>query len=123
MNMIEDTGWIDLTLTSDFKNYNNNNNNRVRYRKCGQVVQIIGIVSPTKELEANAPETTIGTLPENFRPVISVSRICQGSGTNIWLLIITLDGRVTLSRYRNETGYNNVGTSAWITLSETFLAN
>lgn len=62
---IKDTGWINATLTSDFKAYNNNNSNQPCYRKIGKIVEICGVVSPTASISANETKT-IFTLPERI---------------------------------------------------------
>lgn len=105
-----DSKWNNGTLSDNFTAYNNNANNNPKYRKIGKIVELRGIISPansTNELNsASEIEILNDPLPEEYRPSLPVYRICQGTKTNIWLLIIKTDGRVFAARYRSETEYS-----------------
>ncbi len=121
--MVEDSGWKTATLSSSFKAYNDTASNTPQYRKVGKTVEIRGLVSPKTEISGGATEYTIFTLPSGFRPSKQITKICQGSTRNVWLITINTDGVVEFSRHRDETGYTNATTTAWLLFSETFLVD
>lgn len=116
-----DSGWIRPELTSDFSDYSSAQ--YARYRKIGNIVQVSGAVQPTVSIEGGIDSITMFTLPDGYRPSVNNTFICQGSGSAIWLLAISQDGVVTFSRYRNETGYINATTDAWLTFSATYFVD
>lgn len=96
---IADTGWIDLKWTSDFENYNNYSDVNPQYRRIGKEVYLRGVATPAEDIPGSATEITMFNLPEGVRPSKDVSKICQGTGKNTWLLMVNTDGKVTFSRY------------------------
>lgn len=96
---IADTGWIDLEWTSDFENYNNYSGVNPQYRRIGKEAYLRGVATPTEDIPGSATEITMFNLPEGVRPSRDVSKICQGTGKNTWLLTVNTDGRVAFSRY------------------------
>ena len=113
---VEDTGWVDATLTEDFKLYNDTS--KCHYRKVGNQVSIQFVLSPAKadNVLNSATETTAFNLPEKFRPPISLNTVCQGSGTNIFLVGVNTSGNVNIYRYRNSSTYSSTppSTTAWL---------
>ena len=106
---IADSGWKNLTLASDFKLYTNSS---ARYRKIGNLVELRGVIAPTKSISADSL-TVAFTLPSGYRPSSLVSDICQGSGSNRWLLSIEASGNAVVSRY-GITEYIAIPTTAWL---------
>ena len=117
---LNDSGWIEATLTSNFTNYSTNTT--PEYRKTGKQVEIRGVVKPTATITASNTGVTIFTLPEGYRPTKTVFEICQGSGRNVWLLNINTNGTVTISRY-GTTSNIDITASAWLCFNKTFLIN
>lgn len=116
---LDDTGWIDATLTSDFKAYGNVSSNNPQYRKKNGVVYIRGCVSPSTELEASATGKVIFTLPTGYRTSYGIVKICQGSGKNVWCLAVNTNGTVTIARY-GTTANAKVPTTAWLPFEISF---
>lgn len=116
---LDDTGWIDATLTNDFIPYANNSDNKPKYRKKNGVVYIRGCVSPSTELEASATGKVIFTLPTGYRTTYGIVKICQGSGKNVWCLAVNTNGTVTISRY-GTTANAKVPTTAWLPFEISF---
>ena len=114
--------WTNVTLTSQFKPYNNVTSNTPRYCKSGQTVELQGIVSPSSEITGSDTQYTIFTLPSGYRPSKQIYRLCQGSSKRNWLMTITTNGDVTFSRY-GVSSYENASTSAWLPFGTTFLVN
>ena len=119
--MVEDSGWQTLTLTSDFKAYENVNDNIPKYRKVGQLVEIMGVVAPTSEIPSGTNKT-IAILPEGYRPAINRFFICQGSGRNIWTLYVYTNGNIIFARY-GSSAYAAASTSVWLPFNATFLVD
>ena len=121
-----DTGWIPLTLNSNFKNYNNISTNSPEYRKIGKTVQIRGQLSPAEEsVIANGVEVTAITLPREIVPSKSLYRIGQGSVRNIFMYSVKYDtGNFTIGRYRTTDSYpTTVATTAWLPFDITYMVD
>jgi hypothetical protein len=73
---------------------------------------------------SSATEVPVCTIPEGFRPPTMVGVLCQGSGTNLWMLRVNTNGNVTMSRYRNAAGtYQQVSSSSWFPFSATWIVS
>lgn len=109
-----DTGWIQMQLTSSFKNYSDQS--KQEYRRIGKEVYLRGVMSPAARIPGSVNEVTITTLPEGFRPTRSESQLCQGSMKNTWNLTVNPDGAVAFSRY-GTTSTAAAEPSAWLPFS------
>lgn len=112
---IDDTGWIDLSLGSDFTSYSDGQ--KPRYRKIGKMVEIVGAVKPIKDLTFSSASDnySISTIPENIRPSEQSTTLCQGSSNYTWTLVVRTDGILRMERHRNGSGsYVNATTSNWL---------
>lgn len=119
LSKIEDSGWINLTLTSDFTAYNSNN--APKYRKIGNIVTLRGAVKPTDEITGSSGYTIIANLPTGFRPSGDNVYVCQGSGMNRWTLAVSSNGDIGVERY-GTTAIANIPTNAWLPFAVTFFA-
>lgn len=111
---LADTGWIQMQLTSSFKNYSDQS--KQEYRRIGKEVYLRGVMSPAAKIPGSVNEVTITTLPEGFRPARSEGQVCQGSMKNTWYLSVNPDGAVAFSRY-GTTSTANAEPSAWLPFS------
>lgn len=118
---VADTGWQEVTFTSNFKAYSDATS--VYYRKIGKLVQICGSASPTKELTSDTSKIDMATLPEGFRPNTDLVSVCQGSGTNIWTCRITAAGVLSAERYRSGNTYVNMTTGNWLPINMTYFVD
>lgn len=109
-----DTGWIQMQLTSSFKNYSDQS--KQEYRRIGKEVYLRGVMSPAATIPGSVNEVTITTLPEGFRPTRSEGQLCQGSMKNTWYLSVNPDGAVAFSRY-GTTSTAAAEPSAWLPFS------
>jgi hypothetical protein len=116
---LDDSGWKNATLTSNFNAYSNISSNTPQYRKVGNIVEIRGVVSPKSNLTGSTTGVTIFTLPTGYRPSNAIFEICQGSGKNVWLLTINSNGTVQFSRYGTNANAT-ASTSAWLCFNKTF---
>lgn len=116
---INDSGWIKAELTENFKPYNDNTNNNPQYRKVGKIVEIVGIISPTKTIIGSATTIPIFYLPEGFHPHRNKYTICQGTGVNKWLLTVDGSGGVNFSRY-GISDWADASTTVWLPFTFSF---
>lgn len=115
---ITDSGWIDAILTDNFVVYSTAY--KPLYRKIGNMVEITGVVKPKSQISAGSTTIPIFYLPEGYRPNRNRYMVCQGSGSNKWLLTIIADtGAVTCARY-GTTEYIDIPTTAWLPFNITF---
>ena len=98
-----DSGWIDLSLTGNF--YNFDSNNRVQYRKVGKTIYVTGF--PVLNAYPSAlSELIIGTLPADYRPIRDVSFLCElKDDAKLWTCTVKSNGDVTFNRLRDSAGF------------------
>lgn len=118
-NKCKKSGWINANLQTPFESYMGSS--PVRYRKVGNVVEVLGIVSVTSELESSNINHTMFTVDNGYRPTDTLSILCQGSGVESWLLTVGSDGKISASRYRDASGYKKFGVGIWLPFHVTFL--
>ena len=122
-----DSGWIDAqsVMSDSFTCYNTN---FPKYRKRGNVVQVVGSVKPTATITGSNTRNVILTLPAGYRPPYEIINVMQGSGNAVWECAVLTNGNVCMSRYRNHTittlgGFSDVTASAWLPFSVMFFVN
>ena len=116
-----DSGWKKAILTDNFVPYSTNADTTPIYRKNGNNVEIKGSVKPIPGLTNSSTKIEIFTLPPGFRPsLIGLSTICQGSGNNVWLLSVEVDGKVTFSRYRSGDNVPALNGNEWLPFNISF---
>lgn len=119
-NIVDET-WHQLTLTENFKAYNDVSGNIPKYKKVGNVVTIIGVVTPTAALPHLNNGYQIATgLPSDCRPPTAYRTVCAGSGVNKWILNVNTTGTLGISRY-GVTEDSDIGLNAWLPFSVTYL--
>ena len=110
---IADTGWVDLEFSSNFENHGGTASNNPKYRKIGNVVMLQGIATPVAKTPADSSELELFTIPEEIRPSKEFYQLCQGTGTNKWLLTVNTNGAVTFSRY-GTTDWASANPGNWL---------
>lgn len=120
--MVEDTGWQNLTLDSKFHAYNDTAANTPECRKVGNVVYVRGVIAPVSNLDADS-NTVFTTLPSGYRPSKEVHCLCQGTAAKIWLLTIYTNGNMSLAGYRNGYILGAVYADEWFPFDFTFLVD
>lgn len=112
-----DSGWHTLTLASGWTAYAASQT--PKYRKVGNVVEVVGTLKPTEQIAASG--AVIGTLPKGCKPQIAQYTLHQGSGMNRWLLLADTNGNLSVSRY-GTTAETAIPSGTWMPFSVTFLA-
>ena len=119
-NFTVDSEWVNLTLDADFKCYNDLEINHPRYKVSGNVVTVIGAVSPLVGFTSSAtPVTFASGIPAQYRPQIGQIFVCQGSGMNRWECQVRTSGELTVARY-GITEATTVSNTAWLPFSCTY---
>ena len=109
---VYDSGWIEPKLLNGAITPALASKGKVRYRKNGNLVQIIGSVKGITQA------TAIFTLPEGFRPIARIDNIVAQSGTRWFRLNIGTNGNVT-----TETSSDDYNKDRWIALDCMFLVD
>lgn len=81
------------------------------------MVELKGTVAPVAEVTGPAK---IFTLPTGFRPAASITKLCQGSGANKWLMQVEADGSVKADRY-GTTSAGAFPAGAWMPFHAIFI--
>ena len=119
-----DGGWqYTGGYSEDFTQYNNDEVTMPKYRKIGRIVEMRGVVRPTKVIAGSTTHYEIFTLKEGYRPSGYIYQNCRGNYTHSWLLTIAPSGRVSFSRYGNGSTYLEVDTSTWLPFQITFFVD
>ena len=118
-----DADWVDMTLSSSFKCYEDDIENQPKYRNVGGVVTIKGVIAPISEYTSSNDYVVFASgIPKDLRPLTNQHFVCQGSQMNHWLCTIRTNGNVCISRY-GTTEYASVPTSAWLPFTCTYQIN
>ena len=118
LDSLEDSGWQEAEILSPFKMYGETGG--IWYRKIGKWVEISGIVSTQSSFQSSITEQNMCILPEGYRPNTAFYTLCQGSGRNIWLLTVRINGAVQFSRYHVLDTYPTVAKNVWLPVHTTF---
>ena len=115
----------DGTWNSGFNNYNDNVDNRPMCTKYGNVVDFVGIASPSNDkVLAGGSNANLFTLPSDYRPSRDRVIMCQGSGRCIFTMWIRKTGLVEIGRYRDPASSSyptSVSTNTYLAISATFM--
>lgn len=93
-NSLNGDNWNIANILGQFVEYEENN---VCYKKSGNVVSIVGSISPISDIENSEEEIIIFNLPNNYRPSQDLSFVVLGD--NCWLLTVKTSGDITFSKY------------------------
>ena len=114
------TSWRTLTRTSGFSAYDADGSNEPKYRVSGTMVNVKGVLTPIGTMTSSTTGIKMASgIAEAFRPKELTTFICQGSGTNRWLLTINTSGELLVSRY-GTNDYVNIPAGAWLTFNVTY---
>ena len=109
--LFEDSGELPLSIASGFTFYNSQS--ECWYRKIGKIVEINASLKPTADISNGGNDKVMFTIPAGFRPKANVDTVCQGSGSNKWLLIILANGTGIIERY-GTTSSITVPSGCWL---------
>ena len=118
--IIVDAEWVDLTIASGFALYNGTVANKPMCKVTGNVVTVMGILSPTAEFTSSTSGVTIASgIPANMRPSVNLQFVCQGSSMNRWTCSVTTSGTVTIARYGTSAA-SAVPVGIWLPFCVTY---
>ena len=117
--LLTDSGWKTCTLSSGYAVYASGTTLRVK--KVGKMVHATGIFKNNNTLSASS-YVQFATLPLGYRPSQEQVKVCQGSDMNRWLLRITADGAMTLSRYGTSSDAS-ASSGRWLPYCITYMVD
>lgn len=117
-----DGAWINLEVDDAFTVYNGNAMYTPKYKVVGNVVTVIGCVSPKVAYTSSAELVTIArSIPAAYRPIAPAYFVCQGSSMRRWTCAVNYStGEIQMARY-GIADYENVPTSAWLMFCVTYV--
>jgi len=120
-NLEYDTGWQTLTITNNkFAHYSNDQ--ILQIRKVGRIVELTGSLKNTASITLNTTQVTVATLSSEFRPTKMMVGLMQGSGTNVFNVIVNSNGNIDVNRYRaNTTTYSAINSNSWFPIHLTWI--
>lgn len=110
-NLTSDSGWLNVTTSSDFPAYNSGTIPKIR--KIGNIVELRGVVKNKNAFVSNGSVLT--DIPSNMRPSQNVYVVQTANSQNMQMIIKT-DGTIGLER----CGSGTVAADAWITVCATW---
>lgn len=116
---VEDTGWIDCTITnSSVSRYANSVDNApLQVRRIGKIVHLRGCL---KNSAVIADATDLAKLPSGFEPTYTEVYVEQGSGTNRFCMRVKSTGVISVERYSNGKSATSIPTGSWINIFATW---
>lgn len=115
---------VGLTAASGFSRYSTSSTsqNFPTARRVGRLVQLAGAFKNNETATYDATGVDMcTTLPDWARPATNVNFVVQGTEMNRFLLAVTTDGKIQISRY-GTTGYTSANAGAWLNIACTYSA-
>lgn len=119
VSFYQDTEWINLALTENFKPYEGVATNNPKYRIRGRTVEIRGIVSPKASYSSTFAKVAFANLPNVIIPTDDLTQLCAGSNKETWTFTVGKDGTLSISQY-GQASYSNVGTNSKLAFQITY---
>jgi hypothetical protein len=113
------TNWKTLAgISDDFEEYSSGS--WPKYRVNGNLVTVTGVVKPTVTITSSTTQVDFAYgIAEQYRPTLTQTYVCQGSGINRWVLSINTNGYLTVSRY-GTNDYVNIPAGSWLPFTVTY---
>lgn len=92
------TNWSEISYVSGYKGYGTSGDT-VRYRRVGNVVELVGRWTPSANKSASDDDVQFGSIPSSFAPSYPVRLRMQGSGLKTYLLSVSITGKLSWARY------------------------
>ena len=107
-----DTSTI-TSFSSGWTYYGSASGNSPVVRRYGKVVSLTGAITNTAEITLNTTHAKVFSIPAGYRPSQDLLVVCQGSGTNRYVLQVKSNGDVLVGRYSNSTSYSVLPVNQW----------
>lgn len=116
-----DTGWIDMTLATNFDHYDSANH--LQYRCRDKLVEIRGQAKPTV---AQTPSSytspiVVASLPRTYAPPRTLSSIQQGTDMNRFVAYMDKYGQLSFARYGITSGSTSISANTWLNFYFTYM--
>lgn len=89
--------------------------------KWGRVVNLTGQVKNDEAVSFDANGIVIGKVPVGCEPLQTQRRVQQGSGKNIFVVLIETNGNITLARY-GTSELVETAAGAWLNIGMTYIS-
>ena len=120
---------VGIPAASGWTQYSTSGGNRPTATRNGRIVQLAGAFKNNAVKPAGTEDEVMGTLPVGYRPAANCNFLVQGTGTNIYLLVVQPSGNLIFARYRGNTGgsaqaydYKDCGAGSWLNIACTYAA-
>lgn len=126
VNVKYDTGWENVDTYSSIKPFEGVSGRSLKARRIGDIVNIQGVLQHTNSnpLGGSTGEVTISSsLPTKFRPLLGHRSLQQCGGSKIYLLTVTTDGKLTISRARDGNNYSGITNTEYINIFVTYMVD
>lgn len=97
-------------------------------RAYGNLVQLYGEITPTKDITGSTTHNVIATLPNKYAPPAPIVSLHQGTGQAIWMLTAFPETdseypcKITFARYRQGASYASCAVGNWLPFSTMWIA-
>lgn len=120
---VEDTGWVDCTYGSGFERYGTTQA-PLQVRRIGCSVHLRGVVKCTRAMDVSTDgDVVLGYLPDGFAPSEFYENfVCQGSGVSKFVLRVTTEGDLEISRY-GSSEMIDVPVNGWLNCFVSWMIN
>lgn len=92
-------------------------------RRWGKVISLTGALKNSSAITLNTNHVKVFTLPSGFRPSQDVLVLCQGSGSNEFVMQVKANGEVYFGRYSNTTSFAEVSAGSWFPFHATWIVD
>lgn len=114
-----DTGWVDYPTANFSGNFANNSDaGKLRMRRVGNTVFLVGGIKKTTGAQpAASSDTYVGmTIPAGYRPSVNSGFVIQGSGMNRVWMHVHANGNVYFQRYGTTTS-SEIPVGTWFAVN------
>lgn len=119
VSFCQDTDWVLLELTEDFKPYQDLAENTPKYRIRNKVVEIRGIVSPKTSYASAYNKVPFAKLPSDIIPSDDIYILCPSSNKYTWTFTIEKNGNLSISQHGADS-YGTVSTNSRLAFQATY---
>lgn len=126
VNVKYDTGWENVNTYSSIKPFEDVSGRSLKARRIGDIVNIQGVLQHTNSnpLGGSTGEVTISnSLPTKFCPSLGHRSLQQCGGSKIYLLTVTTNGKLTISRARDGNNYSGITNTEYINIFVTYMVD
>ena len=108
------------SYSSGWDVYGTSSGNTPVVRRYGKIVSLTGAITNTTDVTLNTTHVKVFTIPSGYRPPQDVLILCQGSGSQEYLLQIKSNGEVFVGRY-GTSSFSAIAADSWFPFHTTWI--